>query len=215
VTPPAQVCCCKQSPVHGGPASALEFPQTLGTPPPPQIVPAAHVPQLAMRPPQPSETGPQFLPSSAQVFGTQLLPPSPEDDEAPMPHRLGPPPPHVWPAAHVPQEAMTPPQPSPCAPQFTPRVAQVFGTQPPADPSFMPKFGNVDIGPASPPSSMPVGNGSGTVVPSAPPHAATTINAQGKGAVTPSSQGVDLRIPSRMQTARQLHKPFLKCHAFR
>jgi hypothetical protein len=68
--------------------------------------------------------------SWAIVFGTQ--PPSD------VPHTPGvPPPPHV-PTSHVPQLAMTPPHPSPCAPQLKPCSAQVIGVQV-APPSFVPQ----------------------------------------------------------------------------
>src|SRR5262245_14453607 len=45
-------------------------PQTLVTPPPPQVWGAVHVPQVSV-PPQPLEIVPQFLPCAAQVVGVQ------------------------------------------------------------------------------------------------------------------------------------------------
>jgi len=44
-------------------------PQTLVTPPPPQV-PVVQVPQLSV-PPHPSEIEPQFLPAEAQLSGVQ------------------------------------------------------------------------------------------------------------------------------------------------
>ena len=68
----------------------------------PQVVPAGHVPQSAMRPPHPSPVGPQVMPSCAQVFFTH----------DPEPHTPGtPPPPQVLPVGQVPQRSV-PPQPS-------------------------------------------------------------------------------------------------------
>ena len=95
-------------------------PQTLGVPPPPQDLGTAHVPQVGRSPPQPSATGPQFAPTLAHVLGVQAGPPSTVPG-TPVPHRLGPAPPQISPAAvlHVPQLAMTPPQPSPAGPQAT------------------------------------------------------------------------------------------------
>jgi hypothetical protein len=46
-------------------------PQTLATPPPPQVWGAVHVPQVSV-PPQPSAMLPQFFPCAAQVVGVQL-----------------------------------------------------------------------------------------------------------------------------------------------
>ncbi len=80
---------------HPTPASkvALGAPQTLGVPPPPQVVPAAQVPH-SRSPPQPSLTGPQLAPAIAHVRGVQPDMP---------PQRLGmPPPPQVSGAAQVP-----------------------------------------------------------------------------------------------------------------
>src|SRR5688500_3268532 len=47
-------------------------PQTLATPPPPHVWGEVHVPQESV-PPQPFETEPQFLPSSAHVLGTHVV----------------------------------------------------------------------------------------------------------------------------------------------
>jgi hypothetical protein len=62
-------------------------PQTLGTPPPPHTPGAAHVPQSAVSPPQPSATWPQFFPRSAHVLGVHAPPSGPTN--APPPHTLG------------------------------------------------------------------------------------------------------------------------------
>ena len=51
------------------------LPHTLGVPPQPQHAGAVQVPQ-EIRLPQPSSTGPQFLPSDAHVAGTHV-PPAP------------------------------------------------------------------------------------------------------------------------------------------
>ena len=70
-------------------------------------------------PPQPSATGPQFAPKSAQVLGTQVL----------LPQTLCvPPPPQVWPLGQVPQLS-SPPQLSAIGPQFAPNWAHVLGVQ--------------------------------------------------------------------------------------
>src|SRR5438552_958456 len=79
-------------------------PPTLGVPPPPQVWGAVHVPQSLVRPPHPSETGPQFAPDVAHVF---LM-----HGEVLEPQTLGlPPPPHVRGALHEPH-VTRPPQPS-------------------------------------------------------------------------------------------------------
>jgi hypothetical protein len=94
-------------------------PHTFGTPPQPQQLPPLHVPQLAVRPPQPSLAKPQLAPTWAHVFGTQV-------GGAP-PHTLGnPPPPQISGGVQVPQLAVRPPQPSLTGPQFAPTSAQVF-----------------------------------------------------------------------------------------
>jgi hypothetical protein len=73
--------------------------------------------------PQPSPSGPQFEPISAQVLG--LHGPVP-----PQTLKL-PPPPHVSGAVHVPQSS-SPPHPSPVFPQVYPSLAQVNLLQLPA-----------------------------------------------------------------------------------
>ncbi len=72
--------------------------------------------------PQPSLTGPQPAPSSAQVFGVQAsTPPSG------IPQTFGiPPPPQVSGTVHVPQSSV-PPQQSEAMPQSKPRSAQGVG----------------------------------------------------------------------------------------
>ena len=50
-----------------------EAPQTLPTPPPPQVCGAVQAPQLTV-PPHPSEIAPQFFPCAAQVVGVQAPP---------------------------------------------------------------------------------------------------------------------------------------------
>ncbi len=98
----------------------VEAPQTLGRPPPPQLSPVAQLPH-SRRPPQPSDTGPQFAPAIAQVRGVQPDVP---------PQRLGiPPPPQVCGAVQDPQ-LMIPPQPSPMGPQVAPADSQVTRPQP-------------------------------------------------------------------------------------
>jgi hypothetical protein len=63
--------------VHAAPLSpTYGLPQTLGTPPPPQMYGALHAPQSS-KPPQPSPTGPQFAPTSAHVRGVHARPLSP------------------------------------------------------------------------------------------------------------------------------------------
>jgi hypothetical protein len=79
----------------------------------------AQVPQLAVRPPHPSETWPQVAPRLVQVAGVQLR----------VPHWPGTPaPPQLWPVAHDPQVRRLP-QPSPIEPHDTPWAAQVVGVQ--------------------------------------------------------------------------------------
>jgi hypothetical protein len=96
-------------------------PQTLGVPPAPQLMPAAQVPH-STRPPQPSETAPQFLPSREQkLAGSGGV-------EQGEPHTPGvPAPPQVSGAAHDPHTtdraapqlsgALTGPQLFPCRAQ--------------------------------------------------------------------------------------------------
>jgi len=95
-------------------------PHTFPEPPPPHVVPAGQLPvPQGTRPPQPSPTAPQFIPTGHAVSGTHAaLPPQ----TLPVP-----PPPQVSGAVHVPQ-SMVLPQPSPCVPQLTARVAHVAGT---------------------------------------------------------------------------------------
>jgi len=62
-------------------------PQTLATPPPPQMAGAAHVPQSAVSPPQPSATWPQFFPKAAHALGVHVPPSGPAI--VPPPHTLG------------------------------------------------------------------------------------------------------------------------------
>ena len=52
---------------------AVPLPQTLATPPPPQVWGEVQVPQVSV-PPQPSEMVPQFLPCAAQVVGVHVAP---------------------------------------------------------------------------------------------------------------------------------------------
>src|SRR5512140_2508174 len=100
---------------------------------PPQIAGGVQVPQLAMRPPQPSPTGPQLAPSCAHVLGTHGEPPS----APPRPHVLVPPPPQYAGAVQVPQSSGLP-QPSPCVPHVAPSRAHVFGVhdEPPSVPPW-------------------------------------------------------------------------------
>src|SRR6185295_1976570 len=108
---PAQVTCCKQRFVQEG-----FVPHTLGVPLPPHVAGQLQLPQLRS-PPQPSDTGPQFLPSWAQVFGTQ----------AAGPHAPAmPPPPQVCGEVQLPQLSR-PPQELLAGPQLTPRLAHVAG----------------------------------------------------------------------------------------
>src|SRR5215468_6383034 len=61
-------------------------PQTLATPPPPQVWGAVQVPQVSV-PPQPSAMLPQVVPCAAHVVGVHVA----------LPHTLAtPPPPHAW-----------------------------------------------------------------------------------------------------------------------
>lgn len=121
---------------HGLPASAAPpVPQTLGVPPPPQVVPDAQAPHIS-NPPQPSATGPQLAPVPAHVRATHALPAS---TAPPVPQTLGrPPPPQVWPAAQVPH-INNPPQPSDTGPHVAPAPAQVRATQlpPPGVPHWL------------------------------------------------------------------------------
>ena len=104
-------------------------PHLPGTPPPPQNVGLAHVPQLGVSPPHPSACCPHApAPKLAHVFATQVktVPPS-----APLPllppHLLGPPPPQNAGLVHVPHRPVEPPQPSPATPQLNPWSVQLLG----------------------------------------------------------------------------------------
>lgn len=125
--------------VHTGPPSPEFPPQRLGTPPPPQLCPPVHVPHNAVRLPHPSATTPQLALTSAHVSGVHVPPPS--LPTLPVPHLFRPPPPQMASPVHVPQDAIRPPHPSPCAPHSAPSCAHVRGTQEP--------------GPVSPLSSPP------------------------------------------------------------
>jgi hypothetical protein len=68
----------------------------LRAPPPPQVSCPAHVPQLSMKPPQPSPAGPQLILRSAHVSFVHPLgerPPPPSPVGWPKPGGIGPPPP--------------------------------------------------------------------------------------------------------------------------
>jgi hypothetical protein len=82
-------------------------------------LPEAHFPQSGAFP-QPSEMKPHCAFAVWQVFGVQ----------GPVPHRFGPPPPHVSPEAHCPHVA-TPPHPSGTVPHSAPSATHVPGTHPP------------------------------------------------------------------------------------
>jgi hypothetical protein len=105
VTIPVIVVCTPGAHVDGTPASLPALlPQTDGTPPPPQICGAVHVPQLAINPPQPSGHGPQLIPAGHAVAGTH---------GCGTLHTFGMPPrPHIWPEGQVPvPHVIVPPQP--------------------------------------------------------------------------------------------------------
>ena len=98
--------------------SSSPIPQTLATPPPPQLSVPLQLPHWSVLP-QPSLIAPQFLPWAAQVVGVQV----------PAPQTLGvPPPPQVWPEPQLPHDSVAP-QPSLMLPQFLPWAAQVVGVQ--------------------------------------------------------------------------------------
>jgi hypothetical protein len=71
-----------------------------GVVPAPQVWPVGHVPQLAVRLPQPSETWPHVAPACAQVRGVQAPP-------LPLPPHVNnvPPPPHVSGEVQLPQSS--------------------------------------------------------------------------------------------------------------
>src|SRR5512140_385160 len=122
---PVHAICCRHRPlVHVGPA------HTFGTPPPPQVCPDGHVPQLAVTPPQPSETMPHVAPAIAHVRGVHVLP-----LPVPPPHvNNAPPPPQVWGAMHEPQ-SIVPLHPSPIGPHVAFCDAHVLRPHPAALPS--------------------------------------------------------------------------------
>ena len=106
VTPAAHVGIAEhKGPEHVAvPPSRFESPQLFGTPPPPQIAGATHVPQLGVIPPHPSATCPQSAPALRHVAGVQVVEASPASGpEATAPQAFGtPPPPHVSGRVHVP-----------------------------------------------------------------------------------------------------------------
>lgn len=108
------------------PASPTVVPHELGTPPPPQMMPAStlQVPQFGVSAPQPSPTWPHDALACAQFRGWQVFA---------APQTFGvPEPPHVWPdTVHAPHEIVLP-QPSAYAPQFNPTGHDVRATQPPS-----------------------------------------------------------------------------------
>ena len=59
------------------------WPQTFGVPPPPQLKGLLHCPQLMMLP-QVSDISPQLIARSAQVFGSQDVPPSEGSGKGPQ-----------------------------------------------------------------------------------------------------------------------------------
>jgi len=93
-------------------------PHWLSLPDPPQLSGAVHLPQSNAWE-HPSETGPHEAPSCEQVLAVQV----------PVPHRFGPPPPHVWPEGQVPQ-SFTPPHWSGTDPHVTPSWAHDLGLHP-------------------------------------------------------------------------------------
>jgi hypothetical protein len=109
--------CWLHRPVHAGPAHLL------ATPPPPQVWPDGHVPQLGVRPPQPSATTPHSAEVCAHVRGVHEPLPLP-------PHVNGVPPPQVSGAVQLPQ-SITPPQPSPIGPHVAFSDAHVTRPQAP------------------------------------------------------------------------------------
>ncbi len=111
------------------PPSRFASPHWLATPPPPQIAGVTQLPQLTVRPPQPSATCPHVACAVAHVSGVQLAGGAPSGPDALAPQTFGfPPPPHVSGSVHVPHW-MTLPQPSPCWPHVAPRSVHFFGTQ--------------------------------------------------------------------------------------
>ena len=104
-TPQLAPSCAQVLGTHAGGAP----PHSLGLPPQPQHAGAEQLPQLAVSPPQPSLTGPQFAPQSAQVFLTQAT--------LPAPQTFGPPPPQISPALVQLPQLTRAPQPSATGPQ--------------------------------------------------------------------------------------------------
>jgi hypothetical protein len=111
-----------------GPVVPVGAAHTLGLPPQPQHCGDVQVPHW-MRLPHPSATGPQFLPSEAQVPGTQVPPGPVAPIPGGRPHTLGTPaqPQHRG-AAQVPQSTRLP-QSSTTGPQFLPSKAQAAKPQ--------------------------------------------------------------------------------------
>jgi hypothetical protein len=110
VRPPQPSETCPQVPL--GKSAQVFFthaggpPQTLATPPPPQVCPVGQVPQLVVRPPQPSGIGPQVPAGNAvQFLGVHA-------GGAPPQTLATPPPPQMLPPVQVPQLAVSAPQPS-------------------------------------------------------------------------------------------------------
>lgn len=93
------------------------LPQTPDVPPPPHVSSGGHVPQLGIKPPQPSAAGPHLM-LAGQACGVHEV----------VPHMLGPAPPHVMPVGHGPQSIVAP-QPSGIGPHDPPagHVAFVQG----------------------------------------------------------------------------------------
>jgi hypothetical protein len=88
-------------------------PHWFGTPPPPHVWPAGHVPQSGVSPPHPSATCPQLALACWHVRGTQVV------WHVPLLQDLfGP---------HWPQSVVRPPHPSATWPHVAPRLAQVAG----------------------------------------------------------------------------------------
>src|SRR5262245_57859302 len=122
-------------------------PHTFGTPPPPHVCGAVHVPQ-SISVPQPSFCCPHEALSCAQVSGVHGA----------LPHLLGPPPPQKSGAVQLPQSTRFP-HPSDCLPQSTPSSAQVLGIQVPESrlmvvSVFEPSLLVVESPLASPPASF-------------------------------------------------------------
>ena len=130
-------------------------PHCPATPPPPHVCGGAHVPQLAMTPPQPSPAGPHIT-LAGHACGVHM----PDGGVQHCPET--PQPPHVWPDGHGLQSGVRPPQPSAWTPQVFGYAAQVSGTQP-VPPPGVPQ--TPDVPP--PPHVWPVGQVQVVVT---PPH---------------------------------------------